>query len=113
MKFEKNDTIYLLHISDALSKIEQYVQGVDEKKFLKTSLIHDAVIRQLEIVGEAVKNLSTEIRDADSSIPWKDIAGMRDKLIHHYFGVDIQAVWTTATEDVPQLREEIQAILDK
>jgi uncharacterized protein with HEPN domain len=63
------------------------------------------VIRQLEIIGEAVKNLSSAFRKEHSYIPWKDMAGMRDKLIHHYFGVDLQAVWTTATEDIPKIRE--------
>jgi uncharacterized protein with HEPN domain len=74
-------------------------------------MTHDAVIRQLEIIGEATKNLSSDFRSAHPQIPWKDIAGMRDRLIHGYMAVDLPAVWDTATTDVPQLRAELQRIV--
>jgi uncharacterized protein with HEPN domain len=69
--------------------------------------------RQLEIIGEAVKNLSDEFRTEYTDIPWQDIAGMRDKLIHHYFGVDIEQVWHTINNELPALKSEIKLILDK
>ncbi|MDI6792875.1 MAG: DUF86 domain-containing protein [bacterium] len=108
---KRDDSIYLQHILDAIKKIEEYLQGIEEERFAQNTLIQDGVIRQLEIIGEAVKNLSMDLRSHYTGISWKDIAGMRDKLIHHYFGVDLNAVWTTATEDVPVFKEEIQRIL--
>jgi len=111
MKAKRDDRIYLQHISDAIVKIEQYIQGIDEEMFSQQSLIQDGVIRQLEVIGEAIKNLTSEFRDIHPNVLWRDFAGMRDKLIHHYFGVDLQVVWTTATEDIPKIRTEINEIL--
>ena len=108
-----NDSIYLQHILDAIQKISLYLQGIDKDKFLKNSLIQDGVIRQLEIIGEATKQISLELRDQQSSIPWSQMAGMRDKLIHHYFGVDLETVWLTATQDIPELRIPIQSLIDQ
>ena len=75
-------------------------------------MLQDGVIRQLEIIGEATKRLSKGLRRQYSEIPWQDIAGMRDKLIHDYLGVDVKAVWLTAREDVPILQEQIRMILN-
>jgi uncharacterized protein with HEPN domain len=97
---------------DALIKVETYLRGIDEQRFLGDSLIQDGVIRQLEIVGEAVKRLSNDFRSRYPEVPWKDIARMRDKLIHDYFGVDIAAVWKTATTDVQRLRATVSGILN-
>jgi len=108
-----NDSIYLQHILDAIQKISLYLQGIDKDKFLKNSLIQDGVIRQLEIIGEATKQISLELRDQQSSIPWSQMAGMRDKLIHHYFGVDLETVRLTATQDIPELRIPIQSLIDQ
>ena len=69
------------------------------------------MIRQLEIIGEAVKRLSSDFRDKHSRIPWKDIAGMRDELIHDYFGVDIEAVWVTVEQDIPELQADVRNLL--
>lgn len=108
---KKDDTIYLQHVLDAIDTIEKYLQGIDEAKFKATSLLQDGTIRQIEIIGEAVKYVSKEIRKTYPDIPWQDIAGMRDKLIHHYFGVDIEKVWNTAQEDLPVLKEQVTGIL--
>jgi uncharacterized protein with HEPN domain len=103
----REDTVYLKHIRDAIARVEEYIQGVDESAFRKSSLIQDAVIRQIEIIGEAVKRLSPQFRSSCPDIPWQDIAGMRDKLIHDYFGVDIEKVWITTQDDIPQLKSQI------
>ncbi len=108
---KRDDTIYLRHVLDALSRIEEYLLDVDEEKFLSYHLVQDGVIRQLEIIGEATKNLSGELRSAYPTIPWQDIAGMRDKLIHHYFGVDMEKVWLTTQSDLPVLKVQIQRII--
>lgn len=92
---KKDNTIYLRHILDAISKIETYTDEIDYKRFMKDTQIQDSTIRQLEIMGEATKHLSAAFRNKYPHIPWAKIAGMRDKLIRDYLGVDIDAVWDT------------------
>jgi uncharacterized protein with HEPN domain len=108
---KRDEKIYLQHILDAITKTEKYLGDVDEASFIQNSLIQDGVIRQIEIIGEAARHLSGDLRNKYSDIPWDDIAGMRNKLIHDYFGVDIDEVWLTATEDLPILKEQVAAIL--
>jgi uncharacterized protein with HEPN domain len=108
---KRDEKVYLQHIIDAISRIEEYLQGIDEGTFSQHLLIQDGVIRQLEIIGEAVKRISSELRERYSHIPWQDIAGTRDKLIHHYFGVDIEKVWLMVREDMPVFKEEVKKIL--
>ncbi len=106
-----DDIMYLRHIYDATVRIGEYIRGVREEQFWQTPLLQDGVIRQLEIIGEATKRLSKDLRQQYTEIPWQDVAGMRDKLIHDYLGVDVQTVWLTATEDVPELQAQIRTIL--
>lgn len=109
---KKNDSIYLTHILRSIERIEEYTEGMRKQDFLSSNLVQDWTIRQIEIIGEATKNLSIELRENHSKIPWSDIAGMRDRLIHHYFGVDLKAVWNTVEIDIPALKDEILAILN-
>jgi len=81
-----------------------------KKSFLETNMIQAAVIREIEIIGEAAKNLSSKFIETYKNIPWKQIVGMRDKLIHGYFGVDLESVWKTVKEDLQYLRKEIKKI---
>jgi uncharacterized protein with HEPN domain len=109
---ESRDDLYLRHVLDAIGKIERYVAvGYDE--FMGESHWQDAVIRQLEIIGEAVKRLSTETTESRPDIPWRRIAGMRDFLIHNYMGVDVETVWQVTQHDLPQLRQACEELLGK
>jgi uncharacterized protein with HEPN domain len=107
----RSDIAYLRHILDAINRIEEYLNGITEADFHNRYLIQDGVIRQIEIISEATKHLSRETRENSSHIPWQEIAGMRDKLTHHYFGVDMEEVWLTAQEDLPTLKREVEMIL--
>ncbi len=108
---DKNE-LYIKHILDAINEIEGYLKDVDGyKKFLENKLVQDGVIRQLEIIGEASKRLSNELKEEYSDILWKDVCGMRDKLIHDYFGVDLREVWETATNDLKDLRQILKTVL--
>lgn len=108
----KSDEIYLSHILDATRKIEAYASvGLDT--FMAESHWQDAVIRQLEIIGEAAKHVSVDLRGRYPEVPWRRITGLRDVLIHDYLGVDLQAVWTITQNSVPELRRSVLVILAK
>ena len=106
----RDDLVYLAHIRDALQQISTYTDGMDSNTFLGNRMVQDAVIRQFEIVGEATKNLSDCFRENYPLVPWKDLAGFRDKLIHQYFGVDLATVWQSVVDDVPVLLDEFRKI---
>lgn len=107
----RDELLYLRHILDAVRTVEEYLQGVSEEQFNNTRLLQDGVIRQIEIIGEATRHVSKDIRRTYPEIPWQDVAGMRDKLIHDYFGVDLEKVWLTAQEDLPVLKKQVTDIL--
>ena len=107
----KNDAVYLKHILDAARQIEIYAFGMTYETFLTMRLVQDGVIRQFEIIGEATKNLSDGFRSSHDVLPWRDMAGMRDKLIHQYFGVDMSAVWDSIENDIPLIKEKLAELL--
>jgi len=111
----EKDSIYLKHTLDAIAVVEGYVEGIDSISFQehKNKLIQDGVIREIEIIGEAAKNLSTDFKDSHNGIPWKKIMSMRDRLIHEYFGVDLEAVWQTVQEDLPKLKTQVGEMLSE
>ncbi|HZP93101.1 MAG TPA: DUF86 domain-containing protein [Burkholderiales bacterium] len=106
----ERDRLYLAHILDAIAAIERFTAGGREA-FFADDMVQSAVIRQLEIVGEAVKNLSAALIRDEPGVPWKEIAGARDRLIHGYFRVDLNAVWVMVERDLPALRKEVRRIM--
>ncbi|MCK4827069.1 DUF86 domain-containing protein [bacterium] len=107
----KDYKVYLHHILDAIKTIEKYIKGLSENDFYKNKLIQDGVIRNLEIIGEAAKNVPKEIQNEYSHIEWKAISGMRDVLIHDYFGVDLERVWGVLVNRISQLKKDISGII--
>jgi uncharacterized protein with HEPN domain len=105
--------LYAKDILDSIEMIEEFIKGMDFDEFQSDDKTSSAVIRKLEIIGEAVKQLPDEIRSGYEKIPWKEIAGMRDKLIHWYFGVDYEIVWNVIKEEIPQLKPILKEIADK
>lgn len=106
----KDDRVYLTHVLDSIERISDYT-AEGHHAFLADAKTQDAVVRNLEIVGEAVKRISPELKAKHAHVPWRVIAGMRDKLIHEYFGVDKQLVWDVVERDLPELKRNIEAIL--
>lgn len=107
----RDSTLYLKDILAAIESIEGFIAGMDLETFQADDKTTSAVMRKLEIIGEAVKQIPDEIRQKHAHVPWKEMAGMRDKLIHFYFGVDYHLVWKTITERLPQVKQEIQKVL--
>lgn len=105
-----SDRVYLLHIQEAIGWILEYTTG-GEEAFFEDKKTQDAVLRNLEVIGEAVKNRSPELQKRYPDVPWKRIAGMRDQLIHGYFGVDLHLVYDTVRSNLPELEKRVEEIL--
>ena len=106
----KDDLAFIEHILLCIDKIQQYTKNLTPQDFNNNELIQDAVIRNIEIIGEATKKISKDLKSQYHEIPWKELSGMRDKLIHDYFGVDVDVVWQTVKEDIPYLKSLIEVI---
>jgi len=106
----KDDAVYLRHILDAVAKIEHYTVG-GRGTFFADPMTQDAVLRNLEIIGEAVRNLSADLRRRHPEVPWRSITALRNVLIHEYFGVDLEIVWRLVTRRLPTLKRHVEALL--
>jgi len=102
-----------MDILDSIEKIEDFVKGFDFEGFSNDTKTIYAVVRALEIIGEATKNLPDSLRLNHPEVPWKNMAGFRDKVVHGYFSVDLEVVWDTAVEDIPYLKPLITKILEE
>ena len=100
---KRKDPDYLSDIREAIQRIAAYTAGMTFEQFMKDNKTQDAVVRNLEVIGEATKNLSDHLRKTSTQIPWRDLAGMRDKMIHHYFGINYEIVWTIVQEELSGL----------
>jgi len=107
---DKNPLIFLDHILESIELIEQYTSGKIKGDFLNVVELQDKVVRRLEIIGEAVRNLSKTLKTDYPDIPWKKIAGMRDVLIHEYFGIDLELTWRAIKSDIPKLKRKVLEI---
>ncbi len=106
----RDHTVFLKHILESIETIEEYTKDLSEKDFFKNSEKQDAILRRLEIIGEAVKNLPEDFKKQYPDIPWNKVMGTRNILIHHYFGIDLEIVWDTITKSLPEFKKQIKSI---
>jgi len=107
---ERKSQLYMQDILDSIERIETYIKGLSFQKFSQNQMVIDAVVRNFEIIGEASKKLPAKIKSLHPEIPWKEMAGMRNKMTHEYFGVDLKIVWKTAKQSLPDLKKSLENI---
>ncbi len=111
MKAERNE-LFLEDILECCNNIEEFLVGKVETDLAENKMLRDAIVRNIEIIGEASKNLSDDLRDENPQVRWRDIMRMRDKLVHHYFRLNLEIVWQTATQNIPKLKSEVEKIVE-
>jgi len=113
MTYSRDSTQFLLDILDSINDIEEFIKGIEFDKFSGDKKTVYAVMKALEIIGEAAKNIPNALKDEHPEVPWKFMAGIRDKVVHGYFVVDLPIIWSTAKRDVPSLKEPIVEMLEE
>ena len=108
-----DDHVYLMHIQDSLREVQTFIQGESYESFLEKRMVQNAVMRSFEVVGEAARRISPELRKAHPEMPWRLMSDFRNKLIHDYFGLDLEVIWRTATEDTPLLLQQIEKLVEE
>ncbi len=106
----KNDLVFLEYILKSIEAIKKFSKNIDRNELDLNRLKQSAIVRELEIIGEAVKNISLNLKSKYENIAWKEIVGTRDKMIHHYFGVDLDIVWNIIKKDLPILEKQIKEV---
>ena len=109
---KRDPALFLYDILECIEKIERYISGMTYEDFEKDERTVDAVLRNLEVIGEAARNTPLEIRSRYYDIPWRKIVGLRNVIIHDYFGVDLENIWEIITKDLPDLKEKVKSILE-
>ena len=110
---EKEDLIFIEHILDSILAIENFSKNLPKEKLASSRLKKSAIIREIEVIGEAVKNISKNLKDKYKEIEWSNISSTRDKMIHHYFGVDLNIVFDIIKKDLPKLKKLIEKIKEE
>lgn len=110
---KKEPVIFIEHILDSIERIESYTKNLTKEKLTKNVKIQDAIIRRIEVIGEAAKNLPSYFRNKYPAVEWSDIIRTRDKITHHYFGVDLNIVWDIVKKDLPDLKKKVKSILEE
>ncbi|MBN1805000.1 MAG: DUF86 domain-containing protein [Sedimentisphaerales bacterium] len=108
----KDDKLYLIHIDECIEPIESYVKGIDKEAFLASSLVQDAVVRNLQVMAESTQRLSDSLKDSHPEIEWFRMAGFRNVLVHDYLGVDVERIWTIVEKELPTLKQAVRKMLD-
>ena len=106
----KSDIVFIEHILDSINAIESFSKNMTERELTSNRLKQSAIVREIEIIGEAAKNISEEFKNKHKEVPWKEIIGTRDKLIHHYFGVDLNIIWRIVKTFIPELKKILENI---
>lgn len=110
---ERDESVYVRHMLDAIARLRRHVEEVDEAEFESSEIIQDAVIRQLEILGEAAGRISRETCARFDDVPWPRITGLRHRLVHDYLGVDLPLVWGVVTVELPKVTGPLEAMLNE
>ena len=108
---KKDPKIFLNHILESIGEIEKNLTNLNEVEFYRNVTVQDAIIRRLEIIGEATKNLPKSFKDKHSEVEWRKVAGLRDIIVHEYFGLSLKLIWRITQKDIPELKRKISKVM--